>query len=169
MSAGSPSKMGSIGAGLDSARARLEHDTVELLMRQKQELEAECDRLRTEVEKKAESFKLAWQEERSAHQRDTEASAAARVRADEEGQRMAEELRVAREELQRLASSSDSEIARVRKALDAARAAHHTQAREATPSVMLETASNAEHDPGGKPSQAKMRSSQRSCTAWYDE
>jgi hypothetical protein len=126
-----PSKKGGLGAGLESARARLERDAVELLMRQKQELEDECERLRLEVEKKADTFKVAWQEERAAHQRDVEASAAARTRADDEGQRMVEELRAAQDELQRLASSSDAEIARLRKALDATRAAKSSQAREA--------------------------------------
>jgi hypothetical protein len=60
---------------LANARERLERDAVDILMRQKKELETECDRLRREVDRAAESFKLAWQSERAAHQHDLEGAA----------------------------------------------------------------------------------------------
>ena len=111
---------GSAAADLRSARARLEADAVEVLTRQKAELEVECDRLAAEVDRKAESFKLAWQEERAAHQRDLEASAVARRAADDETRRLSESLHAAQTALQEQKHAAHVETARLRDACERA-------------------------------------------------
>ena len=95
---------------LANARERLERDAVDILMRQKKELEAECERLRREVDRAAESFKLAWQSEREAHQHDLEGAALARKAAEEEARALRESVSAARDALDRRSATAQAEV-----------------------------------------------------------
>ena len=95
-----------------AARGRLEADAVEILTRKTRELEDECERLRTECERAAGSFKLAWQAERTAHQRDLEGAAAAKALADDAQRRLNSELSAALETQQRDARRSLASVVR---------------------------------------------------------
>ena len=125
-----PKPSRSTAATLASARGRLERDSVELLSRQKKELEDECERLRGEVTKAAESFKLAWQTERAAHQHDLETAAVARNAAIEEAHSLRESVRAARDALDRATAASQAEAAQLREAVDRSRAQLEKTRRE---------------------------------------
>lgn len=95
---------------------QLDDDVFDIIVRQKNELAAENERLRAEPA----SFQLAWQEERAAHQRDVASSsvalAQAQVQAEEGEERRAE----AEAERQAAASEVDalrSELSRAREEL----------------------------------------------------
>ena len=99
-----------------AARGRLEADAVEILTRKTRELEDECERLRTECERAAGSFKLAWQAERTAHQRDLEGAAAAKALADDAQRRLNSELSAALETQQSEMQTRDAQIDELRTA-----------------------------------------------------
>ena len=80
-----------------AALKKMEADAVEILVKRTRELEDECERLRKECERAAGSFKLAWQEERAAHQRDLEAHAAAKALEDEATRKLTAELKAAKD------------------------------------------------------------------------
>lgn len=115
---------------LANARERLERDAVDILMRQKKELETECDRLRREVDRAAESFKLAWQSERAAHQHDLEGAALARKAAEEETRALRESVSAARDALDRRSATAQAEVEELRAAVERSRAQNERMRRE---------------------------------------
>ena len=106
---------------IEEARLRLEADSVDILVRHKRELEEEVERLRGECERAAGSFKLAWQEERAAHQRDLESAAAARALAAEEVRKLSESLATAQRSLEEQREAHGREVAQLREALELGR------------------------------------------------
>ena len=115
---------------LANARERLERDAVDILMRQKKELEAECERLRREVDRAAESFKLAWQSERAAHQHDLEGAALARKAAEEEARALRESVSAARDALDRRSATAQAEVEELRAAVERSQPQNERMRRE---------------------------------------
>ena len=76
------------------------------------------EHLTAEVDRKADSFKLAWHEERTAHQRDLDESAAARRAADEETRQLSASLQAAQAALKEQRHAAHAEATRLRDACE---------------------------------------------------
>ena len=111
----SPRSGGVIIGNQSAAKARLDLDSIDILTRQKTSLEKECERLRREVDRASQSFKMAWLEERAAHQRDLEEAEKSRVLAEEAERKYRDELRSTRSALDDLRKTSTSEIEALRR------------------------------------------------------
>lgn len=102
---------------------------MEALWRHNAKLQAELDRLNEWRTTASDSFKLAWQEERSAHQRLSEQAATEKATAEVLTRQLAAELEGARARLEQQSTASEREVARLREELALARR-HHAALKE---------------------------------------
>ena len=116
-------------------RAALQSDSVEILLKQKGALEAELAKLRRWRSSVGASFKLAWSQEREAHQRDVDRLTRAQVAADSRASDLERALEGERAAREKAGASARAEAERLRAECAAARGKLEAARRDADEAV----------------------------------
>lgn len=95
-------------------KARPKTESVEVLLKQRSKLASELKRLQKWRETVNDSFKIAWQEERAAHQRDLELSTRTQSAAESRARALEHELSAERALREQHSASDGQEIARLK-------------------------------------------------------